>query len=151
MPFSTYPDKYVAGTLAYNTATANSQKTVFNTPSSSQTVNPIATPSIRVNAPTTTITLNFDIATNYVGTTPYIPLRNVTYTTTAAQTAALWTVEFIPATSGQQLNFAVTLPASGTSIVWDGGSTPSGPTTYALYQFYTTDGFNVKARVLVNY
>ena len=79
------------------------------------------------------------------------PLRGNSYSTTSATTGYIWLVEFVPNTSGQQLNFAVSLPASGTSIVWDGGSTPSGPTTYAVYQFYTLDGSNVKARVLVNY
>ena len=151
MPVSSYPDKYAASTLAYNTATANSLNALFTNPSSSQTVNPLATPTVKVYKPSTVITLNFDIQSNYVGSSPYIPVIGKTYSTSSATTAYSWLVEFVPNTSGQQLTFAVTLPASGTSIVWDGGSTPSGPTTYAVYQFYTTDGLNVKARVLVNF
>ena len=151
MPVSSYPDKYVASTLAYNTATASSLNTVITSPSSSQTVNPLATPTVKVFKPTTNITLNFDIQSNYVGASTYTPLRGNSYSTTSATTGYIWLVEFVPNTSGQQLNFAVSLPASGTSIVWDGGSTPSGPTTYAVYQFYTLDGSNIKARVLVNY
>jgi hypothetical protein len=151
VPFSSYPDLYRAGTSAYNTAIALSTKSIFATPSSSQTVNPLATPYVKVNRPSTVITLNFDIATNFTSAQAYIPLRNVTYTTTSSAIAATWTVEYVPNTSGQILNFAITSPASGTSLVWDGGSAPSGPTTYAVYQFYTLDGLNVKAKVLVNY
>ena len=151
MPLSTYPDIYGAATLAYTSATANSAPTLFTNPSASQTVNPLSTPTVKVYRPSTVITLNFDISTNYVGGQAYIPVRNVTYTTTSAVTAYTWLVEFVPNNSGQALNFAITSPASGTSIVWDGGSTPTAPTTYAVYQFYTLDGSNVKARVLVNY
>jgi len=151
VPISSYPDLYRANTTAYQTSTQLSQKSIFTNPSSSQTVNPLATPYVKVYKPTTSITLNFDIATNFVGPQPYTPLRNVSYSTSSAAIGAIWTVEFVPNTSGQQLNFGISLPASGTSIVWDGGSTPSGPTTYAVYQFYTLDGSNIKARVLVNY
>jgi hypothetical protein len=151
VPFSSYPDLYVAGTLAYNTSAASAQKTTFTNPSANQTVNPLATPYVKVFKPTTAITLNYDIASNFVGPQAYIPLRNVTYTTSSTATGYSWTVEYVPNTSGQTLSFGVTLPASGTSIVWDGGSAPSGPTTYAVYQFYTLDGLNIKAKVLVNY
>lgn len=151
MPFSSYPDIYSAGNNAYNTAVSISKKSILTTPSANQTVNPLATPYVKVDRPSTVITLNFDIATNFVGAQAYIPLRNVTYTTTSSTIGAIWTVEYVPNTSGQILNFAITSPASGTSLVWDGGSAPSGPTTYAVYQFYTLDGLNVKAKVLVNY
>ena len=151
MPLSSYPDKYAASTLAYNTATANSLPALFTNPASNQTVNPLATPTVKVYKPSTVITLNFDIASSYVGQQAYIPLRNVSYTTASAPLGFTWVVEFVPNNSGQSLNFAVTSPASGTSLVWDGGSTPTAPTTYAVYQFYTLDGLNVKARVLVSY
>lgn len=151
MPVSSFPDKYAASTLAYNTATANSLPSLFTNPSSNQTVNPLATPTIKVFKPTAVITLNFDIFSNYVGSQPYIPISGVSYTTTSATNGYMWYVEFVPNTTSQAINFAITSPASGTSIVWDGGSVPTAPTTYAVYQFYTLDGLNVKARVLVNY
>lgn len=151
MPLSSYPDKYAASTLAYNTATANSLPALFTNPASNQTVNPLITPTVKVYKPSTVITLNFDIASSYVGQQAYIPLRNVSYTTASSPLGFTWVVEFVPNNSGQSLNFAVTSPASGTSLVWDGGSTPTAPTTYAVYQFYTLDGLNVKARVLVSY
>ena len=151
MPLSSYPDKYVASTLAYNTATANSLPALFTNPSSNQTVNPLTTPTIKVFKPTAVITLNFDIASNYVGAQPYIPVQGVTYTTSSATTGYMWYVEFVPTTANQAINFAITSPASGTTIVWDGGTQPAAPTTYAVYHFYTLDGLNVKAKVLVNY
>ena len=95
MPVSSYPDKYAASTLAYNTATANSLNALFTNPSSSQTVNPLATPTVKVYKPSTVITLNFDIQSNYVGASNYTPLRNVTYTTTSATTGYVWLVEFV--------------------------------------------------------
>lgn len=151
MPVSSYPDLYAAATLAYNTATANSLPALFTNPASSQTVNPLATPTIKVYKPSALITLNFDIASNYVGAQPYTPVLGKTYSTTSSALGYMWYVEFVPNTPSQQLSFAITNPASGTSLVWDGGSTPTAPTTYAVYQFYTLDGVNVKARVLVNY
>ena len=151
MPFTSYPDKYAAATLAYSTASAQNLKTVFNNPSSSQVVNPLATPTIKVFKPSTVITLNFDIATTYVVPQAYIPTRGVSYTTNAAATGYMWFVEFVPNVSGQALNFGVSLPASGTTLVWENGSTPTAPTTYAVYHFYTLDGVNVKGKVLVNY
>jgi hypothetical protein len=151
VPVSSYPDLYAPATLAYNTATANSLPALFTNPSSNQTVNPLSTPTIKVYRPSTVITLNFDIASNYVGAQSYIPVLGKTYTTSSATTGYMWYVEYVPNTASQAINFAITNPASGTTIVWDTGSQPAAPTTYAVYHFYTLDGLNVKAKVLVNY
>lgn len=151
MPLSSYPDIYAPSTLAWNSATANSSKQLITNPSSSQTVNPIATPTIKVFKPSTVITVNFDIASNFVGAQNYTPVIGKTYTTQSANIGYMWYVEFVPNTANQSINFAITNPASGTSLVWDTGSQPAAPASFAVYHFYTFDGLNVKGKALVSY
>lgn len=151
MPLSQNPPVFTGSTLAYNTATASLSKSVITTPSaSSQTVNPMATPYIHVVRPTnSTFTLNLDLLTNYVGaglTQPNVYAQ----TQVTAPLGYRWFVSFVPATGGNQLAFAVTSPASGTSITWDSVSgAPTGVSTFAVYEFYTADGVNVKGRTVV--
>lgn len=133
MPFNTYPDVFQASTLAYATSTGYVPKNVISSPNSDQTVDVIAAPYIRIATPGSVINLKFDMATNFT-----------------AGHAYRWTVEFIPSATINNINFAVALPASGTSIVFDGGSynTPTLNTGFAIYEFYTLDGLNIKGRTV---
>jgi len=148
---SSVPDIIKPATLAYTNASAASNKLLITSPSTNQTANPIATPTIKVYQPSTQVTLNFDLNTNFVGPQT---LSNGNTTATHGYT---WFVEYIPNssifgsfTAAQQLNFAVTLAFGGGTgvVIWDGG-TPTWTNNYNVFQFYTVDGVNVKGRVWV--
>lgn len=133
MPFTTYPDIFKPATLAYNNSTSYALKSTITSPSSDQTVDPIATPYIRVLTPGSVISLKFDLVTN-----------------ATAGHAYKWIVEFKPSGTINNINFAVALPATGTSVVFDGGSynAPTLSTGFAIYEFYTVDGVNIKGRTV---
>lgn len=133
MPFNTYPDIFKPHELAYTTAIANTNKVVLSSPNSDQTVDVIQNPYIRVTTPGSVINLKFDIATSNTAGHGY-----------------RWTVELVPSGTINNINFAIALPASGTSIVFDGGSysVPTLTTGFAIYEFYTLDGLNVKGRTV---
>lgn len=133
MPYTTYPDIAQASTLAYANSTGYELKTVIASPNSDQTVDVIATPYVRVTTPGSVINLKFDIATS-----------------NTAGHAYRWIVELVPSATVNNINFAIALPASGTSLVFDGGSynVPTLNTGFAIYEFYTVDGLNVKGRTV---
>jgi hypothetical protein len=155
VPLNSVPTLFKAHTFAYTNAQAAVNLNAISAPSTAQTVNPIATPYVKVSAPTTAITVNFDLNTNYVGsqTLPAGAGTNVT-----ATHGYMWFVEFIPNsgifgsyTASQQVTFSVSLAFGGGTgnVAYDGGSLALG-NNYNVIQFYTLDGINVKGRVAVS-
>lgn len=152
MPLNSVPTVFNAHSFAYTNAQAAVNLNLISAPSTAQTVQPCITPNIRVANPTTAITVNFDLNTNYVGSTilPTGAASNVT-----ATHGYMWFVEVIPNASifgsfnaTQQFTFSVSLAYGGGTgnVIFDGGSLTL-TNNYNVIQFYTLDGINVKGRV----